>query len=148
MDSHMNAPSACCCPCSDHGNEPFCTSIVRSAHQNRNFRTAIWTGCHLQMTLMCIPPRGEIGAEIHPDTDQIIRVESGQATVYLGTGPESLRPHRRLRTGDAVFIPCGTWHNILNCGGCALRVSSVYGPPQHPFGTVHRTKADSDHAEH
>lgn len=74
----------------DHGPKPFVTNIMRVARQNQNFRTAFWTGCHLQMTLMCIPPCGEIGVEMHPDTDQFIRVEEGQALVLHGRIAEKI----------------------------------------------------------
>lgn len=68
----------------DNGPNPYVANIEQQAVQNQNFRTAIWTGCHLQMTLMCIPPCGEVGLEIHPDTDQFIRVEQGNAVVGMG----------------------------------------------------------------
>ena len=128
---------------SDHGPAPFAANIVCEAGQNRNFRTAFWTGCHFQMTLMSIPVCGEIGVEMHPDTDQLIRVEAGYALVCMGDCRERLDFQRRLSTGDAVFVPGGTWHNILNAGNCPLKLSSIYAPPQHSRGTVHRTKADA-----
>lgn len=69
---------------SDYGSTPYMTNIEQEAAKNRNFRTALWTGCHLQMTLMCIPPCEEIGPEIHQDTDQLIRIEQGMAAVQMG----------------------------------------------------------------
>ncbi|MEY8428319.1 cupin domain-containing protein [Lachnospiraceae bacterium 46-15] len=116
--------------------------------QNSNFRTAFWTGCHLQMTLMCIPPCGEIGLEIHEDTDQFIRVEQGKAMVKMGKCKEQLNFQQTLCMGDAVFIPAGTWHNIVNAGMHPLKVSSIYAPPNHPWGTIHQTKADADIEEY
>ena len=95
------------------------------------------------MTLMCIPACGEIGVEVHPDTDQLIRVEAGQALFRTGDCREKLDFQRRLCAGDAVFVPSGTWHNIFNVGNCPLKLSSIYAPPQHPRGTIHRTKADA-----
>ena len=131
----------------DHGPAPFTADIACAARQNRAFRTAFWTGSHLQMTLMCIPPCDEIGLEIHPDTDQLIRVESGSAVVCIGPRKDKLDFQRTLCPGDAVFIPAGCWHNILNAGSCPLKLSSVYAPPHHPRGTIHCTKADAEHAE-
>ena len=87
----------------DHGHKPFVAHVVRAVRQNQNFRTAFWTGDHLQMTLMSIPPCGEIGVEMHPDTDQFIRVENGQALVHVGACRE--------KTG----LPVPPW-----CGGCAF----------------------------
>ncbi|MDO4482198.1 MAG: cupin domain-containing protein [Bacillota bacterium] len=130
---------------SDYGSCPFISNISNAARQNSNFRTAFWTGNHLQMTLMCIPVCGEIGAEVHPETDQYIRVETGQAFVRMGTAKDRMCFKRQLNAGDAVFIPCGTWHNISNAGNCSLKLSSIYAPPHHPRGTVHRTRTDAEH---
>lgn len=143
MESHP--PVGCGCnPCeSDHGPKPFVGNIPGAAQQNQMFRTAFWTGCHFQMTLMCIPPCGEIGVEMHPDTDQVIRVESGNAILCMGACKEKLNLQCSLNTGDAVFIPGGTWHNLINRGSCPLKLSSVYAPPKHPRGTIHRTKDDA-----
>lgn len=127
----------------DHGPMPFCANILRAAKKNTHFRTTFWTGTHLQMTLMCIPVREDIGLEIHPDTDQYIRVEAGRAVVRMGSCERNLDRQCVLQTGDAVFVPCGTWHNIINIGSCPLKLSSVYAPPHHPHGTVHHTKADA-----
>lgn len=92
----------------DHGPKPFVTNIMRVARQNQNFRTAFWTGCHLQMTLMCIPPCGEIGVEMHPDTDQFIRVEEGQALVRMGDCRENL--DFQCRIGRKHF-----YHQCVRC---------------------------------
>ena len=128
----------------DHGRNPFFVNLPRAARHNQNFRSALWTGHHLQMTLMCIPICGDIGVEVHPDTDQFIRVEGGEALVRMGSCRENLDITHRLSAGDGVFVPCGTWHNILNTGNFPLMLSSIYAPPQHPKGTVHRTKADAE----
>ena len=131
----------------DHGPEPFCTSIEKAVCQNENFRTAIWTGRNLQVTLMCIPVGGEIGLENHRDTDQFLRIESGTGEVKMGCRRDTADFKRQIGAGDAVFIPAGTWHNIVNTGTCPLKVYSVYAPPKHPKGTVHKTKSASDAAE-
>ncbi len=141
MDSHHPVEHSCE---TDHGRDPFVVNIPRAVRHNQNFRSALWTGRHLQMTLMCIPVCGEIGVEMHSDTDQFIRVEGGEALVRMGPCRENLDVYHHLSVGDAVFVPCGTWHNILNAGKCPLMLSSIYAPPQHPKGTVHRTKADAE----
>ncbi|MGI6013622.1 MAG: cupin domain-containing protein [Oscillospiraceae bacterium] len=143
MESHHPMRCSCDAGNTEHGPKPFVTNITREAQKNHNFRTAFWTGCHLQMTLVSIPACGEIGVEIHPDTDQFIRVEAGQALVCMGDCREELDFKRRLSAGDAVFVPSGTWHNVFNAGNCPLKLSSIYAPPQHPRGTIHRTKADA-----
>lgn len=142
----MESKNTMKCGCStDHGPCPFISNISNAARQNSNFRTALWSGNHLQMTLMCIPVYGDIGVEIHPETDQYIRVETGQALVHMGTSKDRMCFRRKLNGGDAVFVPCGTWHNVSNIGNCPLKLSSIYAPPHHPGGTVHRTKADAEH---
>ena len=112
---------------------------------NRNFRTALWTGGHMQLTLMSIPVRSDIGVEMHPDVDQFIRVESGHAKVYFGNSRNSLNEAETVNENYSVLIPAGTWHNIVNIGNRPLKVYSLYAPPNHPFGTVHKTKADAEH---
>lgn len=132
----------------DNGPNPYAANIVQLAEENKNFRTAIWTGCYLQMTLMCIPPCGEIGLEVHEDTDQFIRVEQGNAVVKMGKCEEQLDYQRNMCKGDAVFIPAGTWHNVVNTRNELLKVSSIYAPPNHARGTVHHTKIDAERAEY
>ena len=136
-------PTECGCE-TDHGPKPYAANIMHTARQNHNFRTAFWSGCHLQMTLMCIPVCGDIGVEMHSDTDQFIRVEEGQAIVRMGTCKDKLDFHYRLGVGDAVFVPSGTWHNVSNTGNCPLKLSSLYAPPKHPRGTIHHTKAGAE----
>ena len=104
----------CCMGDMDKGGEPYVADIEQMACRNTNFRTAIWTGCHLQMTLMCIPVGGEIGLEIHPDTDQFIRIEQGTAIVKMGRCKNGSTFCRNMCEGDGVFVPAETWHNIIN----------------------------------
>jgi mannose-6-phosphate isomerase-like protein (cupin superfamily) len=128
----------------DYGSAPYVANVARMAMQNPNFRTALWTGSHLQMTLMSISPRGEIGLEMHEDTDQMIRIEQGNAVVKMGTCREHPDFSQSLSVGDVVFVPAGTWHNVKNTGRFPLKVSSVYAPPNHPKGTLQRTKAEAE----
>lgn len=131
----------------DYGGEPLVINIDRAAKINPNFRTALWTGGHLQVTLMSIPVGGDIGLEVHPHLDQFLRIESGLGFVMMGKTKSALN-YRRTVNGDfAVMVPAGTWHNIVNTGRTPLKIYSIYAPPQHPFGTVHRTKADAEQAE-
>jgi mannose-6-phosphate isomerase-like protein (cupin superfamily) len=124
----------------------YVANVARMAMQNPNFRRELWTGSYLQMTLMSIPPRGEIGLEVHEDTDQLIRVEQGSAVVKMGACNEHPDMQQSLSVGDVVFVPAGTWHNVKNTGRCPLKVSSVYAPPKHPKGTLQRTPADAEEA--
>ena len=145
MESHSTRACGCGAFTTDHGPEPFAAHITGAAQQNKNFRAAFWTGEHLQMTLMSIPAGEEIGLELHSDTEQFIRVESGRALVCIGTCKEKLEFQHCLGAGDGVFVPAGTWHNIRNLGDCPLKLSSIYAPPRHPKGTIHRTKAEASH---
>jgi len=131
----------------DYGGKPFVVDIEKAAEQNQNYRTALWTGKHLQVTLMSIEPGGDIGLEVHPDADQFIRIEQGQGLVQMGERRDRLDFARRVSDDDAIMIPAGTWHNVTNTGRVPLKLYSIYAPPEHPFGTVHRTKAEAIAAE-
>lgn len=126
----------------EHGGEVYSFNVEKSAYKNDNFRESIWTGEHLQMTLMSIPCSHDIGIEIHHDTDQYIRVEHGYAYVLTGYDPKCLKNKKKLYQGDAIFIPAGTWHNVVNAGRCDLKLSSVYAPPHHPRCTVEKHRTD------
>ena len=132
----------------DYGCEPFVFNIRHATSMNENFRTTLWTGRHLQLTLMSIPVCGEIGAEMHSDVDQFIRIESGHAKVLMGCCPNALREAGCEDGHDAILIPAGTWHNIVNGGRSHLKLYSLYAPPQHPRETVHATKADAERVGH
>ena len=86
----------------------------------------------------------DIGLEVHEDTDQVIRIEEGLAMAVMGHCRNEMCFQRNLCIGDTVFVPAGTWHNIINIGKMPLKVSTVYAPPHHPAGTIHRTKADAE----
>lgn len=128
----------------DHGPAPYAVNVRQAACRNTAFRSTLWTGSFLQTTLMCIPVRGDIGAEIHEDTDQYLRVEEGQCIAKVGNCRERWDIQWNLNAGDAIFVPAGVWHNLVNTGSCPLKLSSVYAPPHHPRGTLHQTKADAE----
>lgn len=131
----------------DYGAEPFVVDIEKITLQNPYFRTALWTGEHLQVTLMCIPVGGEIGLEAHTDVDQFLRVEAGTGLVKMGHSQDLLNYQSEVHDNYAIIIPAGTWHNIINIGNKPLKLYSIYAPPEHPHGTVHQTKEEADLAE-
>lgn len=135
-------------PLQDYGPEPFVTDIEDATKRNDMFRTALWTGNHLQLTLMSIPVGGEIGLERHDNLDQFIRIEEGDGLVEMGRSREDLSFRRSVEDDDVVLIPAGTWHNVTNTGRRPIKLYSIYAPPAHPRGTVHRTKQEADAAEH
>jgi mannose-6-phosphate isomerase-like protein (cupin superfamily) len=128
--------------------DPWIGDIEQETLGNDTFRTVVFTGEHTQLTVMSIEPGDDIGGEVHDGHDQFIRIESGSARVELG-GSEGA-PAKVQEAGDdwAVIIPSGTWHNVVNTGDEPLKLYSLYSPPEHPDGTVHRTKADAEAAEH
>lgn len=132
----------------DHGGEPFTVDIEEYTEANDNFRTTIWTGSTLQLTLMSIPVGGDIGAEIHANTEQFIRLESGKGEVYFGDTQESMQPYRVVEGDDIVIVPKGKWHNIKNIGDEPMKLYSLYAPVEHERGTIHVTMAEGQAAEH
>lgn len=127
----------------DYGPEPFVINIAKATMQNDYFRRALWTGNHLQLTLMSIPVGGEIGLEIHNDVDQFLRIEEGSGIVKMGYERDMLDYKENVSDDDVILVPSGVWHNIINTGNKALKIYSIYAPPQHPHGTVHETRADA-----
>ena len=130
----------------DNGPEPIVVDIEDSTIENTNYRTTLWTGVNLQITLMSIEPGHDIGMEVHNTHDQFLRIEQGQADVIMGVTQEQARTWKASED-DAVVVPAGTWHNLVNTGDEALKVYSIYAPPQHPHGTVHVTQAEAEAAE-
>ena len=131
----------------DYGPQPFAVNIEEATKQNNVFRRALWTGTHLQLTLMSIRVGEDIGLEIHPYLDQFIRIEEGMGRVKMGDRKDKLDFQANVNKDYAFIIPAGKWHNLINTGNIPLKLYSIYAPPQHPYGTVHATKAAAQAAE-
>jgi len=131
----------------DYGRKPLVVNINEATKQNKTYRTALWTGAHLQVTLMSINVGEDIGLEIHPEVDQFLRIEQGQGIVQMGNSKDNLNFKRHVYDDSAIMVPAGTWHNVTNTGSIPLKLYSIYAPPNHPFGTIHPTKADAMAAE-
>jgi mannose-6-phosphate isomerase-like protein (cupin superfamily) len=132
----------------DEGPNPFVTNIEADTLANDNYRTTRWTGSNIQLTLMSIEPGRDIGLEVHEHGDQFLRVEAGRARVQMGPTEDDLNFDREVGDDWAIFVPAGAWHNITNIGDEPLKVYAIYGPPEHPHGTDHATKAEADADEH
>lgn len=121
----------------------YVTNIEHDTLTNEDFRRVLYTGPNTQLVLMTLRPGEEIGTERHEGHDQFIRVEAGTGVVRLN-GEE-----RPLEDGSAVVIPAGAQHNVVNTSDSeALRLYTLYSPPEHPDGTVHHTAEEAHAAEH
>jgi mannose-6-phosphate isomerase-like protein (cupin superfamily) len=116
-------------------------TIATEAQKSPDFRRVLWTGEHSQLVIMTIPPGGEIGEETHPDTDQILTFVSGTGKAIV-SGSE-----KNVAQGDLVVVPAGLKHNFVNTGPLPLVLYTVYGPPEHADGAVHKTKEEADRLE-
>lgn len=131
----------------DYGPEPFVINIDEATKKNNTYRTALWTGSYLQVTLMSINVGEDIGLEVHPMGDQFIRIEEGQGLVQMGDRIDKLDFEKKVYDDYAIMIPAGKWHNIINTGDKPLKLYAIYAPPEHPRGTVHETKEIAEAAE-
>lgn len=131
----------------DYGPYPFAVNIESVTENNNSFRTTLWTGEFLQLTLMSLLPGEDIGLERHDDVDQFIRIEEGRGLLLMGDDPDNPNFQQTVTDDYAFIIPAGKWHNLTNIGSSSLKLYSIYAPPQHPLGTVHQTKSDAEAAE-
>lgn len=121
--------------------------IERATLENTNFRTVLHTGEHAQLTVMSLSPGEDIGWEAHGHLDQFLRLEQGRARVDIGSTEDSVDESHEVSADWAFIVPAGTWHNVTNIGDEPVKLYSLYSPPEHPDGTVHKTKADAEAAE-
>ena len=127
----------------DHGQKPYVVNIEDATLQNENYRTTIWTGKKLQVTVMTIQPKDDIGLEVHHGIDQFIRIEKGQGLCQIGPAENDLNFEQAVSDDDAVFVPADMWHNITNTGDQPLKLYTIYAGPDHVPGTVHPTHDDA-----
>jgi mannose-6-phosphate isomerase-like protein (cupin superfamily) len=117
--------------------------IKDATKENSTFRTELFTGEHMQLTVMSLAPGEDIGREAHSDRDQFLRLEKGKARVEFGRNEGTIDETHDVEDDWAVVVPAGVWHNVVNTGEQDVKLYSLYSPPEHPAGTVHRTKADA-----
>ncbi len=128
---------------SDHGGQPWTVDIERTTLDNDRFRTTLWTGEQLQLTVMSIPPGDDIGLEVHHGIDQFLRVEQGRGRCQMGPTEDDLSFDVEVTDDTVIMVPAGTWHNVTNLGDDDLKVYALYGPPDHLPGTNHATHQDA-----
>ncbi|RBY97739.1 cupin domain-containing protein [Blastococcus sp. TF02-8] len=116
-------------------------TIATEAEKSPDFRRVLWTGKKTQLVIMTIPAGGEIGEEVHEDIDQILTFVSGTGKAIV-SGSE-----KNVAQGDLVVVPAGSKHNFVNTGENPLILYTVYGPPEHADGAVHKTKEEADRLE-
>ncbi len=123
-------------------------NVEQATIENTNFRTVLFTGASIQLTVMSLAPGEEIGVEMHDHLDQFLRIEQGRARVTFGPSAEQVDEEHEVSDDWAIVVPGGVWHNVINTGSGELKLYSLYAPPEHPSGAVHRTKEDADASEH
>jgi mannose-6-phosphate isomerase-like protein (cupin superfamily) len=121
----------------------FVGHIEKLTEKNKYFRQVLFTGKYTQLVVMCLQPGEEIGNEVHDTVDQFFRIEEGKAKFVFAGNEEHV-----VKDGDAVIVPAGTYHNVINMSKKEqLKLYTLYSPPNHPDGRVHKTKAEADAAE-
>lgn len=120
----------------------YVDNIEKATLANGDFRRVLYTGKNLQLVLMTLPPGCDIGEEVHDDRDQFFRIEEGEGEIRIDGVAN------RVAGDFAVIVPAGARHNVINTGSEPLRLYTIYGPPEHKDGVVHKTKeqAEADHA--
>ncbi|NLD53120.1 MAG: cupin domain-containing protein [Burkholderiaceae bacterium] len=116
----------------------FVDDIEKLTEENTDFRRVLYTGQNMQLVLMSLKPGEEIGEEVHDDRDQFFRIEMGKGEVLIDGKRHS------VEADDAIIVPAGARHNVVNKGSEPLRLYTLYAPPEHKDGTVHVTKAEAD----
>lgn len=115
----------------------FVDDIEDLTEANKDFRRVLYTGKHLQLVLMALKPGEEIGEEVHADHDQFFRIEKGKGEVWI----DGVRT--RIKSDQAIVVPAGARHNVINTGDKSLKLYTIYGPPDHKDGIVRATKAEA-----
>ena len=127
----------------DIGPQPQSFDLEQATRDNENYRTVAWSGRYLQVTLMSIPVGSDIGLEMHPETDQFLRLDAGRGRVQMGASRQELTFDKEVSDGWCVLIPAGTWHNVINVGDEPMQVYAIYAPAHHKPGKIHRTASDA-----
>jgi mannose-6-phosphate isomerase-like protein (cupin superfamily) len=128
-------------PTKEFPMQGFVDNIETLTTENTDFRRVLYTGQYLQLVLMALQPGDEIGEEVHEDRDQFFRIESGSGEVLIDG------KRTPIKDDDAIIVPAGARHNVINTGDAPLTLYTLYGPPEHRDGVVRATKAEADAKE-
>lgn len=127
----------------DIGPQPQSFDLERATRENTHYRSVAWSGRYLQVTLMSIPVGGEIGLEMHPETDQFLRLDAGRGRVQLGMAEDQLTFVEEVSDGWCILVPAGSWHNVTNIGDVPMQLYAIYAPAHHKPGKIHKTASDA-----
>ena len=131
----------------DNGPKPNAFDIETATTANTAYRTVAWTGKYLQVTLMSIPVGSSIGLEVHPETDQFLRLDAGQGRCVMGPSKDNLDFEQEVSDGWSIQVPAGMWHDVINTGDEPMQVYAVYAPTHHAQGIVQETAEDAERDE-
>lgn len=127
----------------DIGPKPQSFDLEKATQANRNYRSVVWSGRYLQVTLMSIPVGSDIGLEMHPETDQFLRLDAGRGRIQIGTAKNQLTFDEEVSDGWCILVPAGSWHNVTNIGKEPMQVYAIYAPAHHKPGKIQRAAADA-----
>jgi mannose-6-phosphate isomerase-like protein (cupin superfamily) len=127
----------------DIGPRPQSFDLEEATRANTNYRTVAWSGRYLQVTLMSIPVGGDVGLEMHSETDQFLRLDAGRGRVEMGASKDQLTFREEVSDGWCALVPAGTWHNVTNTGQEPMQLYAIYAPAHHKPGKIHKTAADA-----
>ncbi|MEO8175942.1 MAG: cupin domain-containing protein [Sphingomicrobium sp.] len=127
----------------DIGPKPQSFDLEKATQANRNYRSVAWSGRYLQVTLMSIPVGSDIGLEMHPETDQFLRLDAGRGRVQIGTAKNQLTFDKEVSDGWCILVPAGSWHNVTNIGKEPMQVYVIYAPAHHKPGKIQKTAAEA-----
>ncbi|WP_296140189.1 cupin domain-containing protein [uncultured Tessaracoccus sp.] len=128
----------------DNGPKPLAIDIEQETKANDNYRTTVWTGKYLQVTLMSIPVGGSVGLEVHPETDQFLRLEQGKGLAKMGPSKDDLSFEQAVEDDWSIHVPAGHWHDVVNTGDEPMKLYTIYAPVHHAQGIVHKTFEESE----
>lgn len=131
-------------PIKDIGPKPQAFDLETETVDNQDYRRVAWSGRYLQLTLMSIPPGGDVGLEVHPDTDQFLRLDGGRGRVQMGPSKDQLEFDKEVSDGWCTMVPAGTWHNVTNIGDEPMQLYAIYAPAHHKPGKVHKTAEEAE----